>query len=181
MASQRVLPARRELIADIIAQFRSAFGELRCIGSQRLLKHGISAGHLHVASMLERHGGLPMSRLAELLDVSLPGATGIVDRMEERGLVERSRVAGDRRVVLVQVTDQGRRLLDDVEVLKSEFLAGILDRLPDDRLEAVAGAVADLRSAVEASLRTDPELFAHYRHDHREPSPKTAAGREGIA
>ena len=47
-----------------------------------------------------------MSRLAELLDVSLSNATGIVDRMEERGLVERVRVPDDRRVVLVRIGPQ---------------------------------------------------------------------------
>ena len=51
---------------------------------------------------------MPMSRLAEMLDVSLSNATGLIDRMEERGFVERIRVPDDRRVVLVQ-RDRGRR------------------------------------------------------------------------
>ena len=45
-----------------------------------------------------------MSRLAEMLDVSLSNATGLIDRMEERGFVERIRVPEDRRVVLVRIT-----------------------------------------------------------------------------
>ncbi len=45
---------------------------------------------------------MTMGRLAERLDVSLPNVTGIVDRMAERGFVERGRDAEDRRVV----TDQ---------------------------------------------------------------------------
>ena len=60
--------------------------------------------HLHVMWRLEEPGELTMSRLAEFLDVSLSNATGLVDRIEERGLVERSRVPDDRRVVLVRLT-----------------------------------------------------------------------------
>jgi DNA-binding MarR family transcriptional regulator len=166
-------PGQRELIGDIIAQFRSAFGELRCIGSQRLLHRGVSAGHLHVASMLERHGGMPMSGIADVLDVSLSAATGIVDRMEERGLIERTRVADDRRVVFVQVTEHGRRMLEDLEVLRSEMLRAVLGRLSPERLQALAATLDDVRSAVDEAIRAEPELFDHRHHAHdREPGSR---------
>ena len=70
----------------------------------------MSMTHMHVMWLLQHHGDLSMSRLAELLDVSLSNATGIVDRMEERGLVERVRVPDDRRVVLVR--DRSARASD---------------------------------------------------------------------
>ena len=41
--------------------------------------------HLHALTMLQHHGPLTMSRLAEMLDVSPSNATGIVDRLEDRG------------------------------------------------------------------------------------------------
>ena len=40
-----------------------------------------------------------MSRLADVAGVSLSNATGLVDRMEERGYIERTRVPEDRRIV----------------------------------------------------------------------------------
>jgi DNA-binding MarR family transcriptional regulator len=56
-------------------------GSLRCAGTGRMVKAGISMTHLHILWVLEHHGELPMSRLADLLDVSLSNATGLVDRM----------------------------------------------------------------------------------------------------
>ena len=56
---------------------------------------------------LDAEGPLPMARLAEAMDVSQASATGIVDRMEQRGLVERQRDDADRRVVRVAL-DRGR-------------------------------------------------------------------------
>ncbi len=76
----------------IIDDFRASMGELKCIGSERLVRLGISMSQLHVMHLLERHGELAMSRLADMLDVSLSAATGLVDRIEERGFVERIRV-----------------------------------------------------------------------------------------
>ena len=65
------------------------------------MRLGISMTHFHVLTLLRHHDAMPMGRLAEILDASMSSATGIIDRMEERGLVERTRVPDDRRVVLV--------------------------------------------------------------------------------
>jgi DNA-binding MarR family transcriptional regulator len=103
--------AREELVADIMAEFHVFIGELRCAGTERLLKAGVSMTNLHVLSLLSQHGEMSMSRLAELLDVSLSNATGLMDRMEERALVERVRVSDDRRIVLVRLTAGGSTTL----------------------------------------------------------------------
>ena len=71
------------------------------------LRGSLSLVHLHVLTVLEDDGPLPMSKLADALDVSVASATGIVDRMEQRGLVERTREPDDRRVILVHATEAG--------------------------------------------------------------------------
>src|SRR3954452_3588223 len=98
-----------ELIDAIVSDLHGMIGSLRCAGTGRMVKAGISMTHLHILWVLDHHGELPMSRLAELLDVSVSNATGLIDRMEERGLVERVRVADDRRVVIVRASSDGVR------------------------------------------------------------------------
>jgi DNA-binding MarR family transcriptional regulator len=146
--------------AGIIADFRVAMSELKCIGSERLVRQGISMTQLHVMNMLERHGEMAMSRLAEMLDVSLSNATGLIDRIEERGFVERIRVPSDRRIVLVRITDRGRAVMEEVEALREATLARVLDRLDEAQLKRVAAAMADMRGAVIATI-TDPTSGAH--------------------
>jgi len=73
---------------------------------------------------LEPGSPLPMSALAELLHCDNSNITGIVDRLEDRGLVERRPAAHDRRVKHLLVTDRG------VEV--RERLAERMDRAPDE-------------------------------------------------
>lgn len=141
--------------------------ELKCVGSERLLRQGISMTQLHILHMLDRHGEMPMSRLAEVLDVSVSNATGLVDRMEERGLVERNRVPEDRRVVLVQVSPAGQAMLGDAEALRYDDLRRVLLRIDPSHLDEIACAMTDLRTAVEAEV-TDPAstIHAHAIHDH---------------
>jgi MarR family transcriptional regulator, organic hydroperoxide resistance regulator len=128
----------------------------------------VSMGHLHLMSMLDRHGELPMSRVAELLGVSDSNATGLIDRMEEHGFVERVRHPEDRRVVLVRISDRGRQILADVEVLRDDLVVRILGRLDTTQLERLALALEDVRSVVAEVAADDPGLFSH-AHPHAGP------------
>ena len=135
-------------------------GELKCMGSERLVRQGISMAQLHVMNLLERHGEMPMSRLAEMINVSDSNATGLIDRVEERGFVERIRVATDRRMVMVRLTPAGVLVLDEIEAVREEILRRVLDQLDPTQLAGVATAMADLREAV-ATTRTGPGSEAH--------------------
>jgi DNA-binding MarR family transcriptional regulator len=150
--------------AAIVDDFRASMGELKCLGSERMVRLGISMSQLHVMHLLERHGELAMSRLAEVLDVSLSAATGLVDRVVERGFVERVRVPSDRRVVLVRITDAGRKMLEDVEILQIGIIEKVLDQLDASQLAGVATAMADLRVAVSSTL-SDPSSGIHHSHE----------------
>jgi DNA-binding MarR family transcriptional regulator len=156
--------APSELVATVVDELHSMIGSLRCAGTARMVKAGISMTHLHILWALEHHGELPMSRLADLLDVSVSNATGLIDRMEERGLVERVRVPDDRRVVIVRASAEGARQRDAIEALKQDRMRSILERLSPRQLTRIAGAIADLRTAVIDEIGTD------HLHTHDRPS-----------
>jgi DNA-binding MarR family transcriptional regulator len=113
--------------------------------------------------LLDRHGDIPMSRLAELVDDSLSNATGLIDRLEERGYVERIRVANDRRVVLVRITAAGRGVLNEVESGREGIFDRILDELDPGQLSRLAAALADLRSALTTTFASHAR--AHHSHE----------------
>lgn len=153
--TETTYPTAEDALKDrIIASLRETMVALKCIGSERMIKLGVSMTQVHVLSMLQRHGDVPMSRLADLIDVSLSNATGLIDRMEERGYVERVRVPDDRRVVIVRMTDEGRRVMDDMESLREHAFRAVLDRLAMEQLAGIDQAVADLRDAI--AIDPDP-------------------------
>ena len=111
-----------------------------------------------------------MSRLADMLDVSMSAATGLVDRIEERGYVERIRVPSDRRVVLARIT-AGR-----TAVARRRRLGPERDPRADPRrtrreaADPTRRAMVDLRTAVDAIV-TDHAIRG---------LPHTPAPREGV-
>ena len=116
---------------------------------QRAHELGLSMAHLHVMGLLDAKGALPMSRIAELLGVGLPNATGLVSRMQERGVVERHRDQTDRRVVLVRLTAAGRATLRGFEIARRTRLSHALAQLTADQRDQLMRAIHTLRAAFE--------------------------------
>lgn len=149
--------SEREAAArEALSSLGRAVGTLRCAGSQRLVRLGISMTHFHVLTLLRHHDPMPMGRLAEILDASVSSTTGIIDRMEEKGLVERVRVPDDRRVVLVRPTQPGLDLVDEAELVKSEVMFNAVSRLDPDQLERLVAASNDLGGAIADALIENP-------------------------
>src|SRR4029078_3959677 len=98
---------------------------------------------------LSADGDLPMSQLAEALDVSQASATGIVDRMEQRGLVSRQRDEEDRRVTRVHLTDRGRQVIERLGAERRDRLSKLLDQLTDEELQAFLIGSRGIRRARE--------------------------------
>ena len=70
----------------------------------------LSPVQCHVLQLIEPGRPLPMGRLAETLSCDASNVTGLVDRLESRGLIQRRTSASDRRVKVLQLTREGSRL-----------------------------------------------------------------------
>lgn len=169
------IPGESGAAEAAIAALGRAVGSLRCAGSQRLVKLGISMTHFHVLTLLRHHDAMPMGRLADILDASMSSATGIIDRMEEKGLVERVRVPDDRRIVLVKPTQAGLDLVDEAELVKSGVMASALARMTPDQLDRLSAVAADLEAAIAEELAANPGCSALAICDHVRPPHATAA------
>jgi len=141
-------PERRALIDEIVAGTAVISGHQRCLVARRLHRQGISMAHMQTLWILQEHGPQPMTHLADLLGVAVPNATGIIDRMEQRGLVERLRDGADRRVVTVAQTPDGARAVEEIDGWRSDMLVELLDRLDTDQLLRLVGGVTELREAI---------------------------------
>jgi DNA-binding MarR family transcriptional regulator len=134
-------------IGPLFAGERAAFAH-RCHARQ------ISMAHLFLMTMIEKQGPMPMTRVAELVGSGLPTATGIVSRMEERGLVRREHDTRDRRVVLVSLTDEGNAELQTLHLARRERIAAAIAHLSQPERAGLLSSVRSLRGAFE---RVDQE------------------------
>jgi len=129
-------------LEPLIARQRRAIARQGCL-------RAISSTQLHVLFLLDCDGPLAMGKLADLLDVSLPNVTGIVDRMVEHGLVQRGGDAHDRRVVTVGATEAGHALVEQIDMVRRRSLAALLSRLDPRQQEQALHIFSELRRAAE--------------------------------
>jgi DNA-binding MarR family transcriptional regulator len=91
-------------------------------------------------SVLVFAGPQPVTRLAELEQVSAPAITKMVGALESAGLARRERSETDRRVVLVSATPAGKRLLQRGRAARVRAIAALFADATDDQLQTLRAA-----------------------------------------
>ncbi len=126
-------PGRTELDEALVL----AISKMRNVWHQRMRSLELSPPQGITLRMLA-DSPFPMGSVADLLSCDASNMTGIADRLEERGFVERIADPSDRRVKLLQITDAGRQLLDVMDApLIGEF-EGIASLSMDERRQLAA-------------------------------------------
>src|SRR5580698_9893417 len=79
-------------------------------------EHGLTPSQYNILRILRGEGKpLPILEIASRTLTVVPGITGLIDRLEQAGFVNRLRCAKDRRVIYVALTDQGTKTLADLD------------------------------------------------------------------
>ena len=129
-----------------IERLDAIFTRIGRLSRRRMPDDTLTFGQFAVMRMLFRQGPQPMGAIAENMGISLAGATGIIDRLVNQDVVERTRSKEDRRVVWVDLSDGGRErmmrlsqerrqqmlhLLEPLEASEVETLVHLLGRVED--------------------------------------------------
>lgn len=112
--------------------------------------HGLAPQQYNVLRILRGARPQPLAtmEIAERMLEKTPGITRLLDRLEEKGLVERERHPEDRRVVLCSITDRGLELLEALEEPVREATEGVLRELDDAEVARLSELLARVRSGV---------------------------------
>lgn len=89
-----------------------------------------------------------LGQLGADLVLAPPSMTRLVDRLEERGLIERRRDAEDRRKVLASLTAEGRRLVSAIPFLDGTPIRTAVDRMTVADRDRIAAAMHEFNAAV---------------------------------
>jgi DNA-binding MarR family transcriptional regulator len=124
---------------------------------RRAAEHEVSMIQTRLLGVL-RDRQPTMNELGRLLDLDKSSITGLVDRAERRGLVERAASKSDRRAVLVRLTRKGRSLVAQVAARFEADVMEMLDALPIEDRERLSGMVSSVLVANATDRGID--LFA---------------------
>lgn len=126
--------------ADILT--RGAIGVLK--------GEDLSCTQFNVLRILRRAPqGLPCGEIASRMVTRDPDVTRLLDRMEKRGLISRTRETRDRRLVTARITPEGRNLVDRMDEPVQKIHRNQLGHLGKDRLRALSELLAAARAKVE--------------------------------
>lgn len=89
-----------------------------------------------------------LGQLGAELALAPPSMTRLIDRLEERGLIDRQRDAEDRRKVLAILTPEGRRLVSAIPFLEDSPIHAAVDRMTVADRERIAAAIREFNAAV---------------------------------
>ena len=145
----------QRLVAECNLQFHRAFQVLWESASSAWLELDLSITQLRNLIILSLRGPQHVGQLAAALGVSEPSASQVVDRLAQRALIRRDADASDRRRIMVSITAEGEHLLDSVRTSRSIVAEGLLDRLDDDSLTALAKGTRALADAAGAAQHPD--------------------------
>ena len=117
--------------------------------------HGITLQQYNVVRILQGSGdqGLATLEIRERMVERRPGITGLVDRLEEKGLVVRERDANDRRQVVCRVTSEASALLASLDVPVAAAEDAAMERLEPDELAQLIRSLDEIRLSVAEHAR----------------------------
>jgi DNA-binding MarR family transcriptional regulator len=140
---------QREEIRDILRLQDKLVHHRRLWDASPWLELDMSTPQFKAMLLISEEREVRMRELARRLGGSFSNATVLVDRLVDRGFVERLAEPKDRRVVLVRATGEGRHLIEQLVTSWRTLSTPLLEALAPEELDTVHEALRVLLKAVQ--------------------------------
>nr|WP_279288980.1 MarR family transcriptional regulator [Anaerosolibacter carboniphilus] len=109
-------------------------------------KWSLTSSQILVLSLLYNHLELRISEIASSIGLPDSNVSGIIDRLEKAGYVERSRNTKDRRVVNVKLTDKVNEIKNEFDLNLEEYFQQLLEKNTQKEIDEIAHKLEKLKS-----------------------------------
>ncbi|WP_394848284.1 MarR family transcriptional regulator [Pendulispora brunnea] len=157
-ASASTTDARKD-IDELLKTLIYLYTENRRVVKALAARASLTGPQLTVVKMLEHMGDLSLSELSDAIRAQNSTVTGIVDRMEREGIVERVRSTDDRRVVRIHLTEKGNKLASEIPIEPIGIFESALEALSPQELRDALRVAAKVTARIKAIIKRDfPDL-----------------------
>jgi DNA-binding MarR family transcriptional regulator len=111
--------------------------------------YNVSSAQLNCLLALYENGPLSPSQIAKQILVNSSTVTGIIDRLEQKGLVRRLRISQDRRVITIELTKNGKVLAENAPPPVQQKIIDGLNKLSEDQIEQTAAILLKLTDMLD--------------------------------
>ena len=151
----------QDLETEILRSLRRILRAVDLHGRGLSRRYGLTGAQVICLREIQRQGEVNPGVLAREMSLKPPTMTGILDRLEARGLVARRRLDRDKRQVRVTLTDHGQSTLSQAPPPLQEKFTERLAQVPAERRAAIASALGEVVALLEAEEIDAAPLLAH--------------------
>lgn len=144
---------------EILDSIRRIVQGLRVSSRMAEKRAGVSGAQLFVLQALAQSKGLSINELAARTQTHQSSVSAVVTKLEERGLILRSRDPRDARRMSLQLSPSGRRLLKKVPATTQERMLAALEAMPARDRARLARLLQSLVAATGLSQKPAPLFF----------------------
>jgi DNA-binding MarR family transcriptional regulator len=146
---------KQESIQRITVLQRELAKTMRRFAFKHWMTLGLSTTQIKSLFCILENERISSRKLADMLDVTPANVTGIVDKLIEQGLVKRVENAADRRVVFLESTEAGKKLIANLEQVATENSTRMLSGLNEEELDHLYLGMAAFLKVTQTSLPRD--------------------------
>jgi len=137
-------------ISEIMQSLRRIFKSIQDYSQEVSNKFGITGPQLRVLKIISGNENLSLGELSKRIYLHPSSITGLVDRLEKKGYVLRDRGQEDRRVIKVQLTSEGKKLVGKApNPIQGKMIYG-LRKLRKGKLNLLCNSIQELVEIMEA-------------------------------
>ena len=155
-------PENEGVIKEIVGSIRKLVRAVY-LDSQKISRQfGLTGQQSQVLRLLLNGGSMSSADLSRLMYVTPSNMTGIIDRLERKGLVERIRKEGDRRVALINLTEAGKKLGKDIpDPIEKRLINELID-LDKDHVQFISMAMNQILDLIDVKDVEEAHLEPSY-------------------
>lgn len=138
-------------LKEIIQLIRKLVRARELYTKELIKKYQLSASQLHCILVLNEMGPLPPSKIAQHIMVNSSTVTGVIDRLEKKGFLERMRNSKDRRVITIALTENGTELANNAPLPVQERMIKGIRALTERERDQIIQALRTLTEMVDTT------------------------------
>lgn len=123
------------------------------LANQHFNELGLTSAQFDIIATLGNTEGMTCKELGEKTFITKGTMTGVLDRLEKKGVLVRCPVDGDRRLYLIKLTDEGQSLFEDVFPKHLNHMKQYFDHMGSDTLKELENACKKANQSLSHFLK----------------------------
>ena len=154
-----MIKSKSTMVAGIIDDIRRIFYALAEEARKTEHETGLTGAQLWVIKLLDEASPMNVTELARRMSLHPATMVGLLDRLETKGLIQRTRSENDRRVVHVMITAQGLELVRNSSEVEQRLLVDGLEPLAENKVRTISIGVDQIVRIL--GVQREPPLLIH--------------------